>query len=201
MSGFARDPKYYGNRLVYEPLESKWRRYHANHCDCGQDWLTAHAVPAGFTVIARGNSGYYGLVGPGLTEGVDEGALTTNALWEAVTGQPGSQTSHEQVHVTSRSPEAEAARKSANDLHYGRVREQSAKRKAAAKAEPATEKQVRYLVALAEKAGLPEFDAAYTRATKGTGITPRKPREKAATACKRLTKAAAAALISDLVTA
>ncbi|MGW4823366.1 hypothetical protein ACWEP4_31480 [Streptomyces sp. NPDC004227] len=49
MSGFARDTKYYGDRLVYEPLESKWGRYHATHCGCGQDWLTARAIPAGFT--------------------------------------------------------------------------------------------------------------------------------------------------------
>ncbi|MFE7216129.1 hypothetical protein ACFU93_40920 [Streptomyces sp. NPDC057611] len=34
---------------VYEPLESKWGRYHATHCGCGQDWLTARAIPAGFT--------------------------------------------------------------------------------------------------------------------------------------------------------
>ncbi|MFD3421022.1 hypothetical protein [Streptomyces decoyicus] len=35
MSGFTRDTKYYGDRLVYEPLESKWGRYHATHCRCG----------------------------------------------------------------------------------------------------------------------------------------------------------------------
>ncbi|WP_019075612.1 hypothetical protein [Streptomyces hokutonensis] len=51
MSGFARDTKYYGDRLVYEPLPSKWARYHATYRGCGQDWLTAHAIPAGFTVI------------------------------------------------------------------------------------------------------------------------------------------------------
>ncbi|MBL1101801.1 hypothetical protein [Streptomyces coffeae] len=73
MSGFTRDTKYYGDRLVYEPLERKWAGYHARHCGCGQDWLEAHAVPAGFTVIPRGKTGYYGLVGPGLTEGVDDG--------------------------------------------------------------------------------------------------------------------------------
>ncbi|WP_328398206.1 hypothetical protein OHS70_16610 [Streptomyces sp. NBC_00390] len=65
MSGFTRDTKDYGDRLVYEPLESKWGRYHATHCGCGQDWLTVHPVPAGFTVIPRGKTGYYGLVGPG----------------------------------------------------------------------------------------------------------------------------------------
>ncbi len=41
----------------------------------------SHAVPAGFTAIPRGKTGYYGLVGPGLTEGVDEEKLTANALW------------------------------------------------------------------------------------------------------------------------
>ncbi|MFI6416145.1 hypothetical protein ACIBG6_01720 [Streptomyces sp. NPDC050842] len=199
MSGFARDPKYYGDRLVYEPLESKWSRYHATHCGCGQDWLTAHAVPAGFTVIPRGRSGYYGLVGPGLTEGVDETALTANALWEAVTGKPGTQTWHEQVHVTCRTPEAEAARKAANDAHYGRIREESAKRKAAAQTERATEKQLKYLANLAEKAGKERFDAEFVKAVKGTDIKPRAPRERTATASKRLTKAAARKLIAALL--
>ncbi|MGW4851239.1 hypothetical protein ACWEPZ_08360 [Streptomyces sp. NPDC004288] len=124
-------------------------RYHSRHCGCGQDWLTAHAIPAGFTVIPRGKTDYYGLVGPGLTEGVDEQALTANALWETVTGKPGTQTWHEQIHVTCRTPEAEAARKAANDEFYGRIREESAKRKAAAKTEQATEKQLTYLASLA----------------------------------------------------
>ncbi|WP_326651624.1 MULTISPECIES: hypothetical protein [unclassified Streptomyces] len=136
MSGFTTDRKYYGDRLVYEPLESKWGRYHATHCGCGQDWLTVHAVPAGFTVIPRGKTGYYGLVGPG---------LTANALWEAVTGKPGTQTWHEGVHITCRSPESEAKRKAANDEYYGRIREESAKRKAAAKKEPITPAQLKYL--------------------------------------------------------
>ncbi|WP_330461680.1 hypothetical protein OIB37_35415 [Streptomyces sp. NBC_00820] len=43
-------------------------------------------------MLSRGKTGYYGLVGPRLTEGVDESALTVNALWEAVTGKPGTQT-------------------------------------------------------------------------------------------------------------
>ncbi|MDF9867871.1 MULTISPECIES: hypothetical protein [Streptomyces] len=111
MSGFARDPKYYGDRLVYEPLERKWAGYHARHCGCGLDWFEAHAVPAGFTVIPRGKTGYYGIVGPGLTEGVDEEKLTANALWEAVTGKPGTQTWYESMHVTCRNPESEAALK------------------------------------------------------------------------------------------
>lgn len=199
MSGFARDPKHYGDRLVYEPLESKWSRYHATHCGCGQDWLTAHAVPAGFTVIPRGKSGYYGLVGPGLTEGVDETALTANALWEAVTGKPGTQTWHEQVHITCRTPEAEAARKAANDEHYGRIREESAKRKAAAQTERATEKQLKYLASLAEKAGKERFDAEFVKVVKGTDIKPRAPRERTTTASKRLTKAAARKLIAALL--
>jgi hypothetical protein len=65
---------------MYEPLERKRAGYHARHCGCGRDWLEAHAVPAGFTVIPRGKTVYYGLVGPGLTEGVDEEKLTANAL-------------------------------------------------------------------------------------------------------------------------
>ncbi|MEU9994200.1 hypothetical protein [Streptomyces sp. NPDC050848] len=186
---------------MYEPLDSKWRRYHATHCDCGQDWLTAHAIPAGFTVIPRGKSGYYGLVGPGLTEGVDETALTTNALWEAVTGQPGTQTWHEQVHITCRTPEAEAARKAANDAHYGRIRRESAKRKATAKVEPATDKQLKYLASLAERVGTERFDTEFAKAVKDTDIKPRAPRERTTTASKRLTNAAARKLISALVDA
>ncbi|MET9693475.1 hypothetical protein ABZY81_34405 [Streptomyces sp. NPDC006514] len=110
MSGFARDTKCYGDRLVHEPLESKWRGYHAHHCGCGQDWVEAHAVPAGFTVIPRGRTGSYGPVGPGLTEGVDEETLTANALREAVTGKPGAPTRYESVRVTSSMPPAAAAR-------------------------------------------------------------------------------------------
>ncbi|WP_232542629.1 hypothetical protein [Streptomyces sp. QHH-9511] len=197
MSGFARDPKYYGDRLVYEPLESKWSRYHATHCGCGQDWLTAHAIPAGFTVIPRGRTGYYGLVGPGLTEGVDETALTANALWEAVTGKPGTQTWPEQVHVTCRSPEAEAARKAENERIYGPRRE----RVAASKREPATAKQLKYLASLAEKVGKERFDAEFVKAVKGTDIAPRAPRERTTTASKRLTTAAARKLISALASA
>jgi hypothetical protein len=194
VSGFARDTKYYGDRLVYEPLDSKWVRYHATHCGCGQDWLTAHAVPAGFTVIPRGTSGYYGLVGPGLTEGVDESALTTNALWEAVTGKPGTQTWHEHVQVTCRSPEAEAKRKAENERIYGPRRERAAK----AKTELATPAQLKYLATLAEKVGKDRFDAEFVKAVKGTDIEPRAPRERTATAAKRLTKAAARTLISAL---
>ncbi|MET9436908.1 hypothetical protein [Streptomyces sp. NPDC006551] len=200
MSGFARDPKYYGDRLVYEPLESKWSRYHATHCGCGQDWLTAHAIPAGFTIIPRGKTGYYGLVGPGLTEGVDETALTANALWEAVTGKPGTQTWHEQVHVTCRSPEAEAARKAANDAYYGKIREESAKRQAASRKTPATAKQLKYLASLAEKVGKERFDAEFAKAVEGTDIAPRALRERTTTASKRLTIAAARQLIAALLT-
>ncbi|MFE9574633.1 hypothetical protein ACFYMW_40055 [Streptomyces sp. NPDC006692] len=198
MSGFARDPKYYGDRLVYEPLDSKWSRYHAQHCGCGENWLEAHALPAGFTMIPRGRTGYYGLVGPRLTEGVDEEALTANALWEAVTGKPGTQTWYESVRVTCRSPEAEAARKAANDEHYGRIREESAKRKAAAQTDPLSPAQLRYLASLAEKAGQERFDAEYAAAVQGTDIEPRRPRERSMTAVKRLTKAAATKLITAL---
>ncbi|WP_328506006.1 hypothetical protein [Streptomyces sp. NBC_00391] len=195
MSGFARDPKYYGDRLVYEPLERKWAVYHARHCGCGQDWLEAHAVPAGFTVIPRGKTGYYGLVGPGLTEGVDESALTANALWEAVTGKPGTQTWYESVHVTCRSPESEAARKAENERIYGPRREWAEK----AKTEPATPAQLKYLTTLVEKVDKERFDVEFANAVKGTGIEPRAPRERTATAAKRLSKAAARKLISALV--
>ncbi|MFJ9447202.1 hypothetical protein ACIRRH_35935 [Kitasatospora sp. NPDC101235] len=195
MSGFTRDTKYYGDRLVYEPLESKWGRYHATHCGCGGDWLEAHAIPAGFTVLPRGRSGYYGLVGPGLTEGVDESALTTNALWEAVTGQPGAQSWYETVHVTCRSEESEAKRKAENDAYYAERRA----RAAAAKTDKATAAQIKYLVSLAEQVGKETFNVQYAKAVKGTTIKVRGPREKVETAAKRLTKATARKLISALV--
>ncbi|MET9878571.1 hypothetical protein ABZZ36_28640 [Actinacidiphila glaucinigra] len=194
MSGFTRDTKHYGDRLVYEPLDSKWRRYHAMHCGCGQDWLAAHAIPAGFTVLPRGKTSYYGLVGPGLTEGVDESALTANALWEAVTGKPGTQTWYEQVNVICRSPEAEAQRKAANERAYAPRREQAAK----AKNEPATPAQLKYLASLAERVGRERFDAEFVNAVRGTAIEPRAAREHASTAMRRLTKAAARKLIGAL---
>jgi hypothetical protein len=93
VSGFTRDPYWYGGRLVYEPLPRRWQGYHDRHCP-GPDerpectgWWVDHALDAGFEKIDH--HPYYALVGPGLTEGVDEGALTTDALWEAVTGKPG----------------------------------------------------------------------------------------------------------------
>ncbi|MGV9778981.1 hypothetical protein [Streptosporangium sp. NPDC003464] len=88
MSGFTRDTQRYGDKLVYEAPGSKWRRYHDTHCRCGLNWVTEHAEPAGFTVV-RSGTGWVALIGPGLTEKVDESALTTDALWEAVTGKPG----------------------------------------------------------------------------------------------------------------
>ncbi|MER6241076.1 hypothetical protein [Streptomyces clavifer] len=185
MSGFARDPKYYGDRLVYEPLERKWAGYHARHCGCERDWLEAHAVPAGFTVIPRGKTGYYGLVGPGLTEGVDEEKLTANALWEAVTGKPGTQTWHESVHITCRTPESEAALKE----HYKQVYAPAQERR----------KQVKYLTTLAEKVGKERFDAEFARVVKGSDIAPRAPRQRCSTAAKRLTKERARKLITALV--
>ncbi|MFI6085627.1 hypothetical protein ACIBBB_32495 [Streptomyces sp. NPDC051217] len=165
----------YGDRLVYEPLESKWGRYHATHCGCGQDWLTAHAIPAGSLSCRGAKTGYYGLVGPGLTEGVDESALAANALWEAVTGKPGTQTWHEGVQVACRSGESEAKRKAANEEYYGRIREESAKRKAVAQKTPITVAQLKYLTRLVEKAGKERFDAEFVRAVKGTDIKPRAP--------------------------
>ncbi len=195
MSGFTRDTKYYGDRLVYEPLESKWSRYHATHCGCGQEWLTAHAIPAGFEVLPRGTTGYYGLTGPGLTEGVDEDALTTNVLWEAVTGQPGTQAWYETVRVVCRSEKSEAARKAENDRIYGPRRERAVK----AKTEPATDKQINYLNTLVAKVGREQFDAEFAKAIKGTDIKPRSPREKTTTVTKRLTKSSARKLISALL--
>ncbi|WP_409062469.1 hypothetical protein [Streptomyces sp. SYP-A7185] len=78
-----------------------------------------------------------------------------------VTGTPGTQTWHERVQVADRSAHAEAERKVANDEHYGRLREESAKRRAAAKKEPATPAQLRYLTSLADKAGKERFAAEF----------------------------------------
>jgi hypothetical protein len=74
--------KYYGDRLMYEPLESKWSRCHATHCGCCQGWLTHIRHPRRVHRPTRGKPGYYSLVGPGPAEGVDESALT--ALWETL---------------------------------------------------------------------------------------------------------------------
>jgi hypothetical protein len=52
MSGFTRDPYWYGGLLVYEPLDSKWRRYHARcrQPGCTGYWLD-HALKAGFRYL------------------------------------------------------------------------------------------------------------------------------------------------------
>ncbi|MFJ2419990.1 hypothetical protein [Streptomyces brevispora] len=135
MSGFTRDTKHYGDKLVYEALGTKWRRYHDTHCGCGLNWVTEHAKPAGFTVV-RSGSGWVALVGPGLTEDVDESALTANALWEAVAGKPGEGWA-ETVHVMDRSEAAEKKRKAENDAAYADRRERSAQ----SKKDPATQRK------------------------------------------------------------
>ncbi|MFD4763866.1 hypothetical protein ACFWOJ_35060 [Streptomyces sp. NPDC058439] len=193
MSGFTRDTKHYGDKLVYEALGSKWRRYHDNHCGCGLNWVTEHAEPAGFTVV-RSGSGWVALTGPGLTEGVDESALTANALWEAVTGKPGEGWA-ETVHVMDRSEAAEKKRKADNDAAYADRRERSAR----SKTEPATAAQLKYLNTLVAKAGRERFDAEFNKAVKGTGLAPRGADEKTQAALGRLTKAAARKLITALV--
>lgn len=193
MSGFTRDPRYYDDQLVYEALLSKWDRYHAR-CRCGEDWIGAHAEPAGFTVVRRG-SGFVALVGPGLTIDVDESRLTANALWEAVTGSPGTQDWFETVHVMDRSPAVEAERKKANDEYYGARRERSR----TAKAEPLSAAQLKYLTSLAAKTSRERFDEQFARAVKGSSVTLRSGEEKTAAALKRLTKATARKLITGLL--
>ncbi|MFJ3366459.1 hypothetical protein [Streptomyces anthocyanicus] len=135
------------------------------------------------------------LVGPGLTEDVDEEALTANVLWEAVTGKPGTQTWYEHVRVTCRCGHCEAERKAANDAAYADRRDRTAR----AKVEPATEKQVKYLNTLVAKVGRERFDTAFAEAVKGTKVAPRSADEKTGQALKRLTKATARKLISELV--
>ena len=170
---------------MYELLESTWRRYHAHHCGCDQDWLSAHAEPAGFTVV-RDGGGFLALIGPDLTEGVNESALTTDALWLAVTGKAGGGRIAP-VHTVDRSAAAEAQRKADNDAHYQAVR----KRAAAAKVEPASAAQIRYLDNLAARVSRDQLQIEYGRAVKGAGIAPLESHDEPGPALARLTKAAA----------
>jgi hypothetical protein len=196
MSGFTRDSKHYGDRLVYEALMSKWDRHHSR-CGCGQDWVTSHAEPAGFAVVRRG-SGFVALVGPGLTEDVDESRLTTNALWRAVTGTEGSQDWFESVRSFDRSntvdDESSSVRKRTPAERAARR-----EREAAAKREPITEAQLGYLRNLVTKVSSERFDQAFTLAIRGSVVEPRRDNEKTAQVIERLTKPAARKLISDLV--
>lgn len=194
MSGFTRDSKHYGDRLVYEALGSKWDRYHS-HCGCGQDWLSAHAEPAGFTVVRKG-SGFVALVGPGLTEGVDEDRLTTNALWEAVTGRPGVQNWFEPVRTFDRSPESETGTKSIRTEKERAVRraQDAAQRRA-----PITPAQLGYLQKLVTSVSRQQFDEALTSAVKGSPVEARRPDEKTAQVIERMTKLTARKLIAALV--
>ncbi|MFD5208605.1 hypothetical protein ACFWNF_16965 [Streptomyces anulatus] len=111
-----------------------------------------------------------------------------------MTGKPGTQTWYESVHVTCRSPESEAARKE----HYKQIYAPAQERRKQAKTEPATEAQVKYLTTLAEKVGKERFDTEFAKAIKGSDIAPRAPRQRCATAAKRLTKARARKLITTL---
>lgn len=195
MSGFTRDSKHYGESLVYEALMSKWDRYHAR-CGCGQDWVTAHAEPSGFAVVRRGN-GFVALVGPGLTECVDEAKLTTNALWKAVTGTEGSQDWYESVRVFERS--------ASEDGETAPVRKKTAAERAArrerdaANREPLTAAQLNYLRKLVTKVSRERFDQAFSFAIRGSAVRPRHADEKTAQVIERLTKPTARKLISALV--
>ena len=100
VSRFTRGTLYYGERLVYEALTSKWDLHDGNYCGCVGDWVSAHAEPAGFKVV-RDGGGFVAPVRPALTEGVDEPHLTANAIWEA-TGKPGGQTWFDEVKVIDR---------------------------------------------------------------------------------------------------
>ena len=193
MSGFTRDTKYYGDQLVYEALGSEWGRYHSTHCGCGRDWVSAHAESAGFTVV-RSGSGFVALTGPGLTKGVDESALTVDALWEAVTGKPGKGRT-EQIRVVDRSEKTEDEHKAENDRVHGARRERAAVK---ARGESATDKQIRYLITLASKVRRDRFDAEFNKAAMDTGVAPRGRDETTQAAVRRLTKATAHKLIAAL---
>lgn len=198
MSGFTRDPKYYGDRLVYEALGSKWDRYHAR-CGCGRDWVTAHAEPAGFTVV-RERRGFIALVGRGLTEGVDESALTTNALWAAVTGTEPAQDWFETVRVIARAAPAEPDPDTDKDRKAPSASAPGAKRPRAStsKAEPITAPQLNYLSSLATKVSRERFDEDFARAREGSAVAARQPEEKTQQVVERCTKDVARKLITAL---
>ncbi|MGW7671569.1 hypothetical protein ACWGJX_31270 [Streptomyces sp. NPDC054775] len=111
-----------------------------------------------------------------MTEGVDGNALTTDALWEAVTGKPGTQDWYETVRVIDRGEQAEAERRAENHRVYGARRGRAAQ----AKREPATDKQTTYLNTLVSQVGRERF---------GTGVASRSAEEPAQAALVRLTKA------------
>ncbi|MGI5451442.1 hypothetical protein ACQEVM_37920 [Streptomyces sp. CA-243310] len=58
---------------------------------------------------------------------------------------------------------------------------------------------MKYLATLAEKVGKERFDAEFAKVIKGSDIEPRTPRQRCATAAKRLTTARARKLITALV--
>ncbi|MEU5162264.1 hypothetical protein AB0G74_22025 [Streptomyces sp. NPDC020875] len=57
---------------------------------------------------------------------------------------------------------------------------------------------MKYLTTFAEKVGKERFDAESAKVIKGSGIGPRAPRQRCATAAKPLTKARARKLITAL---
>jgi len=195
MSGFTRDPLHYGEHLVYEALVSRWSRYH-QRCGCGRDWVAAHAVPAGLTVVRKGN-GFVALTGPGLTEDVDESRLTSDVLWRAVTGTEAQQEWSEPVRVIDRpvlSAEQEQQRKTANRARYAEQRRRSAQ----AQVEPLTGPQRAYLENLVANVSRERFDDAVTQAIEGSSVAVPFPGEKTLDVIERLTKATARELITAL---
>lgn len=196
MSGFTRDPKYYGDQLVYEALYSKWRRYHS-HCSCNEDWLTAHAEQAGFKVVRKG-SGFVALVGKGLTVDVNEERLTANALWEAVTGLEGTQDWFERIVTVDRSPEVEAVRKAENDKYYSELRERSRTAKQASRNNTITPNQISYLRDLANIAEVSVFKKAFKRSVQDTIVKTMGRDESLEKSIERLDKLTASKLIAEL---
>lgn len=193
MSRFARDALHYGDRLVYEALLGKWSRYH-ERCGCGLDWIEAHVMPAGFSVVRR-RPGFVALVGPGLTEGVDEGRLSANPLWTAVTGSQGTDDRVERVQVFPRTAD-ELDRAVRRRQRSDGPRHQA--RRGEARPEPITEPQRRYLISLASRVSREVFDGAYRIATDQSGREPRQSGEKSVEMVARLTKASARRLITVL---
>ena len=88
----------------------------------------------------------------------------------------------------------ESARKTAIKERFG---EQNA-RAAAARVEPLTEAQLRYLRSLATKVSRERFDEALAMAIKGSNVPTRRPDEKTQQVVERLTNAVARKMISAL---
>jgi hypothetical protein len=162
---------------------------------CEEDRLSAHAEPAGFMVV-RDGGGFVALTGPGLTEGVNESPLTTDALWLVVTGKPGEGGSSPSTPSTAVPPQRPCATPTTTPTTRSCGSEPPGP-----KIEPASAAQTRYLDNLTARVSRDQLQTEYDRAVKGTGIAPLQTNEEPGPALRQLTKAAARRLNTALVSA